>query len=127
MTELLVGTKKGLFVLRGEPGDAFQILGVENAGEQCLHRHEREIGEGDAGKRHRQVEAHGVEARRENAHHPGGEQEGERQQHEIDGDERRGHPRFGIRARVRAREAFLAARDQRLRDAAVRRAQPRRR
>ena len=30
------------------------------------------------------------ETRRENAHHPGREQERERQQHEIDGDERRG-------------------------------------
>jgi hypothetical protein len=25
MTELLVGTKKGLFTLRGEPGDAFEV------------------------------------------------------------------------------------------------------
>ena len=33
MTELLVGTKKGLFVLRGQPGDAFEIGARAFAGE----------------------------------------------------------------------------------------------
>src|SRR3712207_9335855 len=33
MTELLVGTKKGLFVLEGEPGDAFAITARAFAGE----------------------------------------------------------------------------------------------
>ena len=33
MTELLVGTKKGLFVLRGEPGDEFEVAARQFAGE----------------------------------------------------------------------------------------------
>ena len=33
MSELLVGTKKGLFTLRGEPGDAFEIASRDFAGE----------------------------------------------------------------------------------------------
>jgi len=33
MTELLVGTKKGLFVLRGEPGDEFEVAARSFAGE----------------------------------------------------------------------------------------------
>src|SRR5919201_1476124 len=33
MTELLVGTKKGLFVLRGEPGDEFEVAAGQFAGE----------------------------------------------------------------------------------------------
>ena len=33
MTELLVGTKKGLFVLEGEPGDGFQVTARAFAGE----------------------------------------------------------------------------------------------
>ena len=32
MTELLVGTKKGLFTLRGEPGDAFEVASRDFAG-----------------------------------------------------------------------------------------------
>ena len=33
MTELLVGTKKGLFVLEGEPGDAYEVTARAFAGE----------------------------------------------------------------------------------------------
>ncbi|MGH2927849.1 MAG: exo-alpha-sialidase, partial [Solirubrobacteraceae bacterium] len=33
MTEVLVGTKKGLFVLEGEPGEGFEITGRAFAGE----------------------------------------------------------------------------------------------
>ena len=33
MSELLVGTKKGLFALRGEPGDAFEVAARAFAGE----------------------------------------------------------------------------------------------
>ena len=33
MTELLVGTKKGLFVLEGEPGAAFEVTTRAFAGE----------------------------------------------------------------------------------------------
>ena len=33
MTELLVGTKKGLFVLEGEPGSGFQVTARAFAGE----------------------------------------------------------------------------------------------
>ena len=33
MTELLVGTKKGLFVLEGEPGDGFEVTARAFAGE----------------------------------------------------------------------------------------------
>src|SRR3954452_12042266 len=33
MTELLVGTKKGLFVLEGEPGSAFEVKGRAFPGE----------------------------------------------------------------------------------------------
>ena len=33
MTELLVGTKKGLFVLEGEPGEAFEVKARAFAGE----------------------------------------------------------------------------------------------
>ena len=33
MTELLVGTKKGLFVLKGEPGGGFEITSRHFAGE----------------------------------------------------------------------------------------------
>ena len=33
MTELLVGTKKGLFTLRGEPGEAFEVAGRDFPGD----------------------------------------------------------------------------------------------
>ncbi len=33
MTELLVGTRKGLFLLEGEPGEAFKVTGRAFAGE----------------------------------------------------------------------------------------------
>ena len=71
----------------GEP-----VIGIEDAGEQRLDRHEREIGEGDAGERHGEIEADRIvgETRREQADHLRREDERKRQQHEIDGDQRRG-------------------------------------
>ena len=74
----------------GSGGEA--VVGVEDAGEQRLDRHEREIGEGDAGERHGEIEADRIvgEAGGEQAHHLRREDEGKRQQHEIDGDQRRG-------------------------------------
>ena len=37
MTELLVGTRKGLFVLEGEPGEPFEVSGWAFEGEQVEH------------------------------------------------------------------------------------------
>ena len=74
----------------GRGGEA--IIGIEDAGEQRLDRHEREIGEGDAGQRHGEIEADRIvgETRREQADHLWREHQRKRQQHEIDGDQRRG-------------------------------------
>ncbi len=71
----------------GEP-----VIGIEDAGEQRLHRHQREIGKGDAGERHGEIVARRivVETRRQQADHLRGEDQREREQHEIDGDQRRG-------------------------------------
>src|SRR5918996_1348502 len=37
MTELLVGTRKGLFVLEGEPGEPFEVTARAFAGETVEH------------------------------------------------------------------------------------------
>ena len=68
------------------------IIGIEDAGEQRLDRYQREIGEGDAGERHGEIVADRIvgETRRQQADHLRGEDERKRQQHEIDGDQRRG-------------------------------------
>ncbi len=73
----------------GGGGEA--VIGVEDAGEQRLDRHEREIGEGDAGERDGKVEARRIvhEARSEHAHDPWREQQRKSQEHEIDGDQSR--------------------------------------
>jgi hypothetical protein len=73
----------------GGGGEA--VVGVEDAGEQRLDRHEREIGEGDAGERDGEVEARRIvdEARSEHAHDPWREQQREAQEREIDGDQSR--------------------------------------
>ena len=86
------GDQRDIEQHRRAGGGGETLIGVEHAGKQSLERHEREIGEGDAGERYRHVEAGRVvdETRREDAHHPGREQERERKQHEVDGDECRG-------------------------------------
>ena len=71
-------------------GGGKAVIGVEDAGEQRLHRHQRQIGKGDAGQRHGEVEARGIETRGEQADHLRGEDHGDGQQHEIDDDQRRG-------------------------------------
>ncbi len=74
----------------GRGGEA--IIGVEDAGEQRLDRHQREIGKGDAGERHGEIEADRIvgETGRQQADHLRREDQRQRQQHEIDGDQRRG-------------------------------------
>ena len=72
----------------GGGGEA--VIGVQNAGEQRLERHQRQIGKGDAGERHGKVEALRVETGREHAHHLRREDHGDGEQHEVDGDQRRG-------------------------------------
>ena len=91
-------------------GGGKAVIGVEDAGEQRLDRHQREIRKGDAGERHGKLEALRVETRREHAHHPRREDHGDGEQHEVDGDQRRadligeqlggGEPRLLQRARI---------------------------
>ena len=94
----------------GGGGEA--IVGVEDAGEQRLDRHEREIGEGDAGERDGEVEASRIvdQAGSDHAHDPRREQERKSQDHEVDEDQSRsdlvgeelggGEPRLFQGARV---------------------------
>ena len=72
----------------GGGGEA--VIGVEDAGEQGLDRHQRQIREGDAGERHGEIEAGRIEAGGQHADHFRGEDHGDGQHHQVEGDERRG-------------------------------------
>ncbi|ODS01638.1 hypothetical protein AUC69_05025 [Methyloceanibacter superfactus] len=65
------------------------VIGVEDAGEQRLERHQRQIGEGDAGERDGQIEALRIadEAGGEKPDHLRREQQRDGEQHQIDGDQ----------------------------------------
>ena len=66
------------------------IVGIEDACEQRLQRHKRQVRKCDARERDSEVEALGIvgQARRQQHHHVRCEQERDRQQDEVDGDER---------------------------------------